>query len=157
MYAVKAVAAKSKEECHREARASFSDHNLPKVVWQNVCSQSRLATTGYVHKVVWQHVCAVKRSGGSRDTYGTHGTHGRTRAHGSHIDEPHNHPNPPTHPRTTARRPNPPPSQQQLNTSTAAAPEPTAPRAADSDESNPASIAVRTRQKCAVPNWSCLA
>ena len=35
----------------------------------------------------------------------THGTHGRTRSHGSHSDEPHNHPNPPTvrhtHSRTT--------------------------------------------------------
>jgi hypothetical protein len=48
----------------------------------------------------------VKKHRGSLDTGHTRGApRGRTDAHGhtDHTDEPHNHPNPPTHPHGTAR------------------------------------------------------
>jgi len=48
------------------------------------------------------------------------GEPGHTRAHG-HTDEPHNHPNPPTHPSDRE-------TTESAADSTAAAPEPTAPR-----------------------------
>ena len=48
-------------------------------------------------------------------THGTHTGHTGTHGHTDHTevtDEPHNHPNPTTHPRTTTRRPKPRPTQQ---------------------------------------------
>jgi hypothetical protein len=39
----------------------------------------------------------VKRHRGSRDTYGTHTGHAGAQGHTDRTDEPHNHPNPPTH------------------------------------------------------------
>ena len=53
----------------------------------------------------------VKRHRGSRDTHG----------HTNHTDEPHKHPNPPTHPSDRE-------TTESAADSTAAAPEPTAPR-----------------------------
>ena len=57
-----------------------------------------------------------KRHRGSRNTHGTHTGHTGAHGHTDHTDEPHNHPNPTTHPpldtRTTTRRPKPQPTQQ---------------------------------------------
>jgi hypothetical protein len=69
-----------------------------------------------------------KTPGEPGHTHGTHRTHGRTRlgvftSHTDHTDEPHNHPNPPTHPHARPRT-----TTETASDSTAAAPEPTAPR-----------------------------
>ena len=59
--------------------------------------------------------------GRTRNTLGTHGIHGRT----DHTDEPHNHPNPTTHPHDHATAET---AADSTAARTAAGPEPTAPR-----------------------------
>ena len=96
-----------------------------------------------------------KTPGEPGHTHGTHRTHGRTRlgvftSHTDHTDEPHNHPNPPTHPHARPRT-----TTETASDSTAAAPEPTAPRGRLSrgrpQRTRPLSDPAATRSQSASP------